>query len=421
VNGTLGWGDQPILLRPPGYPLFIAGVLKATGTPPRVTSAYLERSESVIFAAQCVVLGAAAALLFLYLSRLTRPPIALAGAVAFGTNPYCVVLAGLLHYDVLHMLSMIAACLLLDRALEREPRRGRDLLLAGAAWGVATLVRPMTLLLPPFVWALFWVRTARAWRPATRMAAVLVLGMAITIAPWTARNFAVGGRFVPVNLQTWAVAWAGTVKPLPARPNHYVWYEVWPEMMAVYTRVTGREQYDYMTYVLRNADLEDAFRHEALLNLRRQPGVYLGNAWRSLRTLTLDMSVVLLDVFRYLQGRDVRVDPAWFHAGSPQDFPVPPLGRLFSWWVSGLTALAAGGVIRAARRPDLRLLAPLCVYLCLAVAHAVTHMDLLYYYVKVPFLVVFSFYALDGLGRLGVILALLLTLASGALTAVLLA
>src|SRR5712691_4514515 len=42
VYGTLGWGTEPIVLRAPGYPAFIAGVLRLTT---RVPAQAVSRSE----------------------------------------------------------------------------------------------------------------------------------------------------------------------------------------------------------------------------------------------------------------------------------------------------------------------------------------------------------------------------------------
>lgn len=68
--GTLGWGDEPILLRPPGYPAFIAGLLLlATRVPVRLTPSYAEIAVQMVFLAQAVLLAATAALLFAWLRR----------------------------------------------------------------------------------------------------------------------------------------------------------------------------------------------------------------------------------------------------------------------------------------------------------------------------------------------------------------
>ena len=118
--GTLGWGDEPILLRPPGYPAFIAGVLRlTTRVPPRLTPSYGEIATSMVCLAQAVLLAATAALLFAWLRPRVGNALAFAAALLYGLNPYSLVLPGLLHYDVLHLFLLVAGCLALDLALAR--------------------------------------------------------------------------------------------------------------------------------------------------------------------------------------------------------------------------------------------------------------------------------------------------------------
>ena len=79
--GTLGWGDQPILLRPPGYPAFLAGVLRlATRVAPPPTPAYTSAALRMVTLAQATLLAATAALLFAWL----RPRVG--NGVAFGSG-----------------------------------------------------------------------------------------------------------------------------------------------------------------------------------------------------------------------------------------------------------------------------------------------------------------------------------------------
>ena len=63
---------------------------------------------------------------------------------------------------------------------------------------------------------------------------------------------------------------------------------------------------------------------------------------------------------------------------------------------------AAWGIVVAWRRGDPTSLALLSVFACVVLAQAITWMDLLYYYVRVPFLLAFAAYglaALDGTRR----------------------
>ena len=126
-----------------------------------------------------------------------------------------------------------------------------------------------------------------------------------------------------------------------------------------------------------------------LRNLRRSPGVYLDSVVSGFLTFNLDINSVLLKAFQYLQTPGARLRDSWFDVGHPQTFHPGTLSTVFSVYMSILTALAGGGAWIAWRRKDLELMAPATVYLCLAVGHALTYMDLMYYYQRVPFLYVF--------------------------------
>lgn len=395
VHRTLGLENEPWVFRPPGYPAFLALAVVTAGTPRVVTQAYVMRVRPVAFFAQAVVLAASASLLFLWLSASLRAPVAFAAGLLYGTNPYSVVLTGLLHYDVLHLFTLIAGCYALDRTVAGGPPRVRPALVAGLVFGLATLVRPLTLLLPPFVIALFLLRSPGSWRAAVRPALAFLLAMALVIAPWTARNYAVSGQLIPVNLQGWAVAWASTVRPLPVTPNHYRWYLLGDDILRVYTRVTGRDVYDLPTLIEHNRELDEAFREEALRNLRERPGVYLGNALGSLVSLNRDINSVLLKAFQRRQGSEDEASEDWFRVGNPQEFGSKGLATAFSLLIDALGVLAVAGLVLALRRRDPFLLAPALVYLCLMLGQGLIYMDLMFYYVKLPFLVAFAFYALD--------------------------
>jgi len=303
-----------------------------------------------------------------------------------------------MQYGTLHVLGIVAGLWALDPTEPVEAAGRRRLLLAGLIWGLVTLVRPVTLLLPPFIWlSIALGRKRRRLIEATVGAAVFATGMAVAIAPWTARNYLVSGRLVPVNLQGRANVWAATVRVLPVNPDCYRWQALGPDLLLVSARVTGRPTYDLLTYVRRNAEFEEAFGREAVENLRRQPGVFVANAARTLRTLLLDTSTVLLPAFRVVQRPGAAIHAESFDPGRRIDWGEPALRLGVRGLSLVLTALAALGVWRALRdRAGWRWLT-CAVAACFLAAHAVSHMEMTYYYVKMPFLVVLGFGGLASL------------------------
>jgi len=269
----------------------------------------------------------------------------------------------------------------------------------GLLWGFATLVRSTTLILPVFVLLLFWLRF-RDLRRATGMALVFALGMGVAIAPATIRNYRVARRLVAVNLQAGAAIWGSTVKPLPADPDSYRWFELKDEFMRIFVRVTGQPEYDYAVYARHHVAMDDALWREALLNLRRDPRPYLVNALRTLETLCLDTSGILVRMFRYSQPPHPWVDQAWFRYGLPRE-PLPASPAVgYVRLGSVLTALAGIGLAAAVVRRDTLAVVPAFLFLCLVSAHALTYMDVLYYYVRLPFVAFFAFYGAEAAAHL---------------------
>jgi hypothetical protein len=295
------------------------------------------------------------------------------------------------------MFGLVAAGWALHVALRIERRRLPAMWLAGLAWGLVTLVRPMTLMLPPFVLVLALVLGRLPVGAALRVTGIFTLGMSMAIAPWTWRNHRVAERVIPVNSQAWVALWASSVARLPRDPNHLRWHSVWasPERKEVERSVRPKGFANYPQGLGFNLALEDAFRARALANLEAKPDVYLHNVAVGFLTFALDFDTVLIRVFEYVQRPDFRRLPmGWFAAGHPQNFHSPAHADAFGRLVAVLTALSAWGLLAAAWRRDRAVAVPAAICACLCLAHSLTWMDLRYYYVKLPFLFPFAAYGL---------------------------
>ena len=117
---------------------------------------------------------------------------AIAGAVA-ATSPLLVAAERVLTPDVLFTAVVLAAAALLVEAVRRDPPSTWLLAAAGAAFGVAAYVKPVAQcfllagVLPLAV-------ATRSLRATVRGSLVLALALALVVAPWIARNWAVDDR-----------------------------------------------------------------------------------------------------------------------------------------------------------------------------------------------------------------------------------
>ena len=98
----------------------------------------------------------------------------------------CAMHPGLIVYSAVVMTEPLAALLLLGAALAALHFRGRwqAILFAGALLGLATLVRPASLLAAPL---LIFTQPKPLWQGAVRAAAASAIALAVVL-PWTIRN-----------------------------------------------------------------------------------------------------------------------------------------------------------------------------------------------------------------------------------------
>lgn len=217
---TLGSdATQPASNYSPGLPLFVAGIYKLSG-------GVHERLARIVLA----LLGTLA-ILFTYLigRRFSGPTAGLIGAAAIAIYP------ALLEYQGMLMGEPLAASLLsgavlsmlwADGARQTDPARGSWRVrwtLPGALLGALALVRPEYIGVALLVSLVVLVRHGwRDWRRTWAHALLLLVGVAVVIAPWTVRNAIALDRFVPVSTGGGQVLFAGTYLPSDGDPEKVV-------------------------------------------------------------------------------------------------------------------------------------------------------------------------------------------------------
>jgi 4-amino-4-deoxy-L-arabinose transferase-like glycosyltransferase len=180
TNGELGKTYN----RPPGYPVFLAGI-------------YMLFGESIL-AVRIVesFLGAFLAVVIALLGRRIGGEVvgALAG-ILWGIYPLGVFIAGLVYPT--NLLTLLLAfgllCFLPWPDKELSPK---GVFLAGVLWGLAMLTIPavMATVGAISIWMIWWGRRNRIL-----MVSLLILGSALTVVPWTVRDFYVYDRLVLVE------------------------------------------------------------------------------------------------------------------------------------------------------------------------------------------------------------------------------
>jgi 4-amino-4-deoxy-L-arabinose transferase-like glycosyltransferase len=213
---------QPSSNYSPGLPLLVAGAYKVTG-------GVHERLARILLA-----LIGSLAVLFTYLiaRRLCRSMhfgapgnqnassgvAGLVGAAAVAVYP------ALLEYQGMLMSEPLAATLLSGSVLAMLWAGDRDgtlpWLLPGALLGATAMVRPEYLGVAVLLTLVVLARRVRTeWRRALAQAAILFVGVAVVVVPWTIRNTVALDRVVPISTGGGQVLFAGTYLPSDGNPE----------------------------------------------------------------------------------------------------------------------------------------------------------------------------------------------------------
>jgi hypothetical protein len=371
------------LLRPPGYPAFVATVL---WTRDALSAAGALRFDDAfaVSVAQRLALLLCSGFVFRQALRDRSPFAAFCLATLFSCNPLSVVLSGTLSYPLLDMLLVCLGTLLLARITSEQPRWWPAGLLAGVVWGLAAMVRPVALALPGFVLGIGLLRRPGSWRHLLAVTGALALGMASIVGPYTLRNFALTGRLVPVCAQGGFALW-GSSAARPTRGAAYVdWRRIWQKQgLPIYTRITGHKEYSLDLLTQYAPELDAAFRSAALANITRHPETYLFNVVNNLCRYPLDTSDWWWQRF------------LWVNAGRPWDSNgvAPPAAASWPWirladaLVVALSVCGLAGIVVGLWRSDPWAEPILVVYAMSWVGHGLTFTMSRYTYARLPLLV----------------------------------
>jgi hypothetical protein len=178
-HGTYG---PPIADRPPGWPVLLTAVYRVVGIHPTAG-----------LALNVALAGLAAALVVLLAGRLGLSPLgAGAAGLTAGLCPWSLVLGATLYTETFYTLLVVLLALLVIAS------RGQRAQVAwwagiGLTTGVGILVRPQLVIWVPF--AVCFALASR--RPAAALA--FAGAVVLVLTPWTVRNYARLGTFVPFD------------------------------------------------------------------------------------------------------------------------------------------------------------------------------------------------------------------------------
>ena len=168
------------------YPVGTSSLLAATFL---LFGASVPTAQVVAFIAGLLTIG----LTYLLAREFGRLRPALWAAALVAIEPDLIVSTGLVASENFYLPSLLAALLLMLRALRGTPRWPALALLGGMLFGVSLLVRSTGVILVPLLALIPVLQWSRQWRRGLLTAAGFLLGAALVVSPWIARNAQVMG------------------------------------------------------------------------------------------------------------------------------------------------------------------------------------------------------------------------------------
>lgn len=410
----------PFIFRPPGYCFFIAVVLKVAGIPKaghdfdKVKNDFriIFNSFSAIFFTQCLLLGLSSVFIFLILSRFLSKKNSFILSFLFGCNPHLIILAGFIRYDILHVFLTIVSCYILMISIERLKDHPYIMIVAGLSWGLTTIVRPMTLILPPFVMVILFVIHKNHLGLLLKAIVFFTIGMICIIGPYTIRNYYLTKRVIPINAQAGIVFSASTFTKLPPISGDNRWRSFHKKYaLPIFKEISNSPIHNYYLFIKNNIKLNDRHKQLAYKNLKQQPFVYLYNVLQHFYSFNLGYTSNYIKMFlsKNLNDKKGGID------NTDRKYWINLYAKAFEYYMNILTISGLVGVFLALKmeffsKPSRtlhldteeakvitrsNLMVPICMYLCFCVAHSISYMDYMYYYVKLPFLFIFFGYLVD--------------------------
>jgi 4-amino-4-deoxy-L-arabinose transferase-like glycosyltransferase len=166
---------------PPGYPLLLAALMWGIGLLPGDVAAF-----DVALWANVLLSVATIPLVFALGRRLASPVVGLVAAAAFAVWPNLVIHSGVILTETLFLFLLVSMFLVALATPEVARRPGwRRLATVGVLFGLAGLVRPVSLVIAPLFLLLWW---SDGVARAVRYTAIVGLATVAVIVPWTIRN-----------------------------------------------------------------------------------------------------------------------------------------------------------------------------------------------------------------------------------------
>jgi hypothetical protein len=177
-------------LYPAGFPILLAGTYYAADLFRMDRLHFVTASNVILMAVGCV-------LVFLTAERLFTRQVAIFSAVLWSTYIFNLWLIKQPNSEVLFIPVFLGAVYCLIRSLQSKDAKWAAI--SGFLLGVASLVRPIALMLAPILSLLLLMTSAVTLKKRLTAAIIIVTTFALTVLPWEADVYRHTGQIVPLS------------------------------------------------------------------------------------------------------------------------------------------------------------------------------------------------------------------------------
>jgi 4-amino-4-deoxy-L-arabinose transferase-like glycosyltransferase len=211
--------------------------------------------------------------------------------ILISLNPYLARWAGTALSESLHLTLTVGTICVFIRAPQTSKKLWYGL--SGVLWALATLCRPITVLLLPMMVATIYFYAPKVEQRVQKAAIVLLFG-ALMMSPWTVRNWLQFNRFIPLQTVGYGEHFWLTTVDTEDQPVNGDWEEKLPTLFVKYP--------EYAQY------------HEFLACKNEKVSIDEERAWEA-TLIRYALQRVMKDPWGYFLSRAQRYPRLWLHSG----------------------------------------------------------------------------------------------------------
>jgi len=183
-KGYQAFEGVPNITRAPLFPLFLSIIYFFGGI-----------NHFTVKLIQIVLDSVVSLIVFIIAKRMTSFKVAYLSSIGYAIYPFSIYLSINILSEPLYIF--LLSCSVLFLIIGDETRHYKQYFISGFFIGLATLTRPVSMLLPFFLSPYFLFKYKSRYLVAF---IIFVFGFIIVILPWTIRNYKVSHRIIPVSL-----------------------------------------------------------------------------------------------------------------------------------------------------------------------------------------------------------------------------